>query len=120
MLSPAACRRIRRSSRSAVITTSPAGGISTGERRDAMLDARSPHPQESRARSDVLLRIDALRKHFPITKGIFRREVGAIRAVDGVSFEIMRGKTLGLVGESGCGKSTAGRTILRLYDPTDG
>jgi oligopeptide transport system ATP-binding protein len=58
--------------------------------------------------------------HFPITRGMFRRQVGTIRAVDGISFDIARGKTLGLVGESGCGKSTAGRAILRLYDPTDG
>jgi oligopeptide transport system ATP-binding protein len=68
----------------------------------------------------MLLRLDALRMHFPITRGMFRRQVGTIRAVDGISFDIARGKTLGLVGESGCGKSTAGRTILRLYDPTDG
>jgi peptide/nickel transport system ATP-binding protein len=60
-------------------------------------------------------------KHFPLTSGIiFQRKVGAIQAVDGVSFDVMRGETLGLVGESGCGKSTVGRAILRLYEPTDG
>jgi oligopeptide transport system ATP-binding protein len=85
-----------------------------------MLDARTVHPQETRARGDTLLRVDALRMHFPITKGVLRRRVGAIRAVDDISFQIVRGETLGLVGESGCGKSTAGRTILRLYDPTGG
>jgi oligopeptide transport system ATP-binding protein len=58
--------------------------------------------------------------HFPIFKGIFRKKVGEVKAVDGVSFDIIRGETLGLVGESGCGKSTTGRAILRLYDPTDG
>jgi oligopeptide transport system ATP-binding protein len=58
--------------------------------------------------------------HFPIYKGIIRRQVGVIRAVDGISFDIQKGETLGLVGESGCGKSTVGRAILRLYDATDG
>jgi oligopeptide transport system ATP-binding protein len=85
-----------------------------------MLDARTAHPQETRARGDTLLQVDALRMHFPITKGVLRRRVGAIRAVDDISFHILRGETLGLVGESGCGKSTAGRAILRLYDPTGG
>ena len=85
-----------------------------------MLETLSAPSRPSRARGDVLLRIDALRMHFPITKGMLRRKVGAIRALDGISFDITRGQTLALVGESGCGKSTAGRTILRLYDPTDG
>jgi oligopeptide transport system ATP-binding protein len=58
--------------------------------------------------------------YFPIYKGLLRRQVGAIKAVDDVSFEILEGETLGLVGESGCGKSTTGRAILRLYDPTAG
>ena len=69
---------------------------------------------------DVLLRVDDLTKHFPIYRGIIRRQVGAVRAVDGISFDVKRGETLGLVGESGCGKSTAGRTILQLYKPTRG
>jgi len=85
-----------------------------------MLETLSAPSRPSRARGDVLLRIDALCMHFPITKGMLRRKVGAIRALDGISFDITRGQTLALVGESGCGKSTAGRTILRLYDPTDG
>ncbi len=68
----------------------------------------------------VLLEINDLKKYFPINRGIFRRKVGDIRAVDGVSFKIYRGETLGLVGESGCGKSTTGRTILQLLEPTDG
>jgi oligopeptide transport system ATP-binding protein len=67
-----------------------------------------------------LLRIDNLTMHFPIYKGVLRRQVGVVKAVDGVTFDIKEGETLGLVGESGCGKSTAGRTILRLYDATAG
>jgi oligopeptide transport system ATP-binding protein len=69
---------------------------------------------------DTLLRVDDLVMHFPIYRGVIQRQVGAIRAVDGVSFDIKRGETLGLVGESGCGKSTTGRTILQLYRPTAG
>ncbi len=70
--------------------------------------------------TETLLRVDNLKKHFPIYKGVIRRQTGAVHAVDGVSFEINKGETLGLVGESGCGKSTTGRTILRLYKPTAG
>ena len=68
-----------------------------------------------------LLQVKNLVKHFPITRGVvFSRQVGAVKAVDGVSFDIKRGETLGLVGESGCGKSTTGRVILRLIEPTSG
>jgi oligopeptide transport system ATP-binding protein len=70
--------------------------------------------------TETLLRVDNLVKHFPIYQGVIRRQVGAVHAVDGVSFDVYKGETLGLVGESGCGKSTTGRTILRLYKPTDG
>ncbi|HZD10953.1 MAG TPA: oligopeptide/dipeptide ABC transporter ATP-binding protein [Candidatus Binatia bacterium] len=70
---------------------------------------------------EPLVRVRNLKKHFPITKGlIVQRRVGAVQAVDGISFDIYRGETLGLVGESGCGKTTAGRTVLGLYRPTDG
>ena len=72
------------------------------------------------AENDVLLRVDNLVKYFPIMRGIFQKQVGAVRAVDGISFDVKRGETLGMVGESGCGKSTAGRTILQLYRPTSG
>ncbi len=68
----------------------------------------------------ALLRVDQLVKHFPIMAGVFQRQVGVVHAVDGISFEIFPGETFGLVGESGCGKSTAGRTILQLYRPTSG
>jgi oligopeptide/dipeptide ABC transporter ATP-binding protein len=67
-----------------------------------------------------LLRVDNLKKHFPIHKGVFSRVSGHVHAVDGVSFRIDRGETLGLVGESGCGKSTVGRTLLKLIEPTEG
>jgi peptide/nickel transport system ATP-binding protein len=67
-----------------------------------------------------LLDVRGLKKHFPIYKGVFSRIAGWVRAVDGVSFHIGRGETLGLVGESGCGKSTVGRTLLKLIEPTEG
>ena len=67
-----------------------------------------------------LVRVRGLKMHFPIRKGLFQRTVGAVKAVDGVDFDIERGETLGLVGESGCGKSTTGRAVLRLYEPTEG
>jgi len=69
----------------------------------------------------VLVRVEDLKKYFPITRGILiQRQVGAVRAVDGVTFEVYQGETLGLVGESGCGKTTTGRTLLQLYRPTAG
>ncbi len=68
----------------------------------------------------VLLKVDKLVKHFPVLRGILQRQVAAVHAVDGISFEIRKGETFGLVGESGCGKSTAGRTILQFYRPTSG
>jgi oligopeptide/dipeptide ABC transporter ATP-binding protein len=67
-----------------------------------------------------VLEVTGLKKHFPIQQGVLRRSRGVVLAVDGVSFSIRPGSTLGLVGESGCGKSTVGRTILRLVEPTDG
>jgi oligopeptide/dipeptide ABC transporter ATP-binding protein len=70
--------------------------------------------------TDVLVEVRDLVKHFPIRQGLLQRQVGAVRAVDGVSFDVVRGETLGLVGESGCGKSTTARLILRLMDPTSG
>lgn len=78
-------------------------------------------PKRAKSGDDVILSVTNLKKHFPINAGfILQREVGAVKAVDGISFDVMRGETLGLVGESGCGKSTTGRTILQLYEPTAG
>ncbi|MGI5916395.1 MAG: ABC transporter ATP-binding protein [Anaerolineae bacterium] len=69
---------------------------------------------------DVLLEVKGLKKHFPVRSGLLRRVTGAVKAVDGLDLFVRKGETLGLVGESGCGKTTAGRTILRLMDPTAG
>ncbi|MEU7059889.1 dipeptide ABC transporter ATP-binding protein [Streptomyces sp. NPDC046197] len=72
------------------------------------------------APGETLLKVTGLQKHFPIRKGLFQRQVGAVRAVDGIDFDVRAGETLGVVGESGCGKSTMGRLITRLLEPTAG
>lgn len=70
--------------------------------------------------NDTLVDVKDVKMYFPVFRGVFKRKVADVKAVDGVSFSIKRGETLGLVGESGCGKTTTGRCILRLYDPTEG
>nr|WP_107407574.1 dipeptide ABC transporter ATP-binding protein [Streptomyces griseus] len=70
--------------------------------------------------SEPLLKVTGLAKHFPITKGVLKRKVGAVQAVDGLTFDVRPGETLGVVGESGCGKSTMGRLVTRLLEPTGG
>ena len=77
-------------------------------------------PETNPVSDNVLLEVKNLRKYFPVKKGIFRRTVAHVKAVDGIDFFINHGETLGLVGESGCGKTTAGRTILRLIEPDPG
>ncbi|MCL6451922.1 MAG: ABC transporter ATP-binding protein, partial [Acetobacteraceae bacterium] len=67
-----------------------------------------------------ILEVKTLKKHFQVTAGIWGADRGIVRAVDGISFSLSRGETLGLVGESGCGKTTAGRVIVRIYEPTSG
>ncbi|MBU9721512.1 MULTISPECIES: ABC transporter ATP-binding protein [Bacillaceae] len=76
--------------------------------------------QETKKQSEHLLQVENLRKYYPVRGGFFRRKIGDVKAVDRISLELKRGETFGLVGESGCGKSTAGRTITRLFKPTDG
>ncbi len=85
---------------------------------DSELGGRTPDDLEAPA--DVLLDVRGLQKHFPIRRGLLSKQVGAVRAVDGISFWLRRGETLGLVGESGSGKTTAGRTLLRLIEPSAG
>ena len=89
------------------------------EQEKVMISAESPK-SSSPPTEEVLVQVRELKKHFPIMRGIIKRQVGSVKAVDGVTFDIRKGETLGLVGESGCGKSTTGQTILRLLTPTDG
>ena len=92
------------------MTERPGAGRDSGDR-----------PAQRAEDNRALVRVEDLKMYFPIRSGIvIERHVGDIKAVDGVSFEIKRGETLGLVGESGCGKTTVGRTLLRLYQPTEG
>ncbi|MCE7791334.1 dipeptide ABC transporter ATP-binding protein [Salipaludibacillus sp. CUR1] len=81
---------------------------------------KSGRAQQEKTSSDVILEVKDLKKHFPIKTGILQRTTGVIKAVDGAHFSVKRGETIGIVGESGCGKSTTGRTIIRLYEPTEG
>jgi oligopeptide/dipeptide ABC transporter ATP-binding protein len=88
---------------------------------EATTPAPAAQPGPPAIRGEALIEVRDLVKHFPLTTGIiFRKQIGAVRAVDGVSFDVRRGETLGLVGESGCGKSTTARLLVRLLDPTAG
>ncbi|WP_053709976.1 dipeptide ABC transporter ATP-binding protein [Streptomyces sp. NRRL B-3648] len=98
--------------------------MSETKKTDTVAEAEVPKQasavEDAPAEREVLLKVEGLTKHFPIKKGILQRQVGAVKAVDGIDFEVRKGETLGVVGESGCGKSTMGRVITRLQDPTGG
>ncbi|WP_428008792.1 ATP-binding cassette domain-containing protein, partial [Athalassotoga sp.] len=86
-----------------------------------MAEVKSVQTAQTQSKNDqILLDVKNLKKYFPIKAGVFRSTVGWVKAVDDVSFYIKKGETLGLVGESGCGKTTVGQTILRLIEPTGG
>ncbi|HET7799902.1 MAG TPA: dipeptide ABC transporter ATP-binding protein [Humibacillus xanthopallidus] len=85
-----------------------------------MTASTAPSPDTAVTGGDALLRVTNLTKHFPIRRGLLQRTVGAVQAVDGLNFEVAKGETLSLVGESGCGKTTTGRMLTRLIEPTDG
>ncbi|WP_316781819.1 ABC transporter ATP-binding protein [Streptomyces sasae] len=87
---------------------------------EAVIPQQASAPEKASGDREVLLKVEGLQKHFPIKKGILQRQVAAVKAVDGIDFEVRKGETLGVVGESGCGKSTMGRVITRLQDPTGG
>ena len=93
-------------------------GGAGGSRRRSVADGDRG---AARATASELLVVEDLKKHFPVTRGIvFQKQIAAVKAVDGVSFTIQQGETLGVVGESGCGKSTMARCIMRLLEPTGG
>ncbi|MFG2353581.1 ABC transporter ATP-binding protein [Streptomyces sp. NPDC048521] len=94
--------------------------MSETKKTDTAAEAAVPKQASAPEDREVLLKVEGLTKHFPIKKGILQRQVGAVKAVDGIDFEVRKGETLGVVGESGCGKSTMGRVITRLQDPTGG
>ncbi|SDJ23682.1 peptide/nickel transport system ATP-binding protein/oligopeptide transport system ATP-binding protein [Actinokineospora alba] len=90
------------------------------ENGDAVSAQTETQPVEAKRTDEALLSVEGLTKHFPIRKGLLQRQVGAVQAVDGLTFDVKKGETLSLVGESGCGKTTTGRLLTRLLEPTAG
>ena len=90
------------------------------QHRSPIVTTTHVKPTASKQAGEALLQVDGLTKHFPIKRGLLQRQVGAVQAVDGLTFDVMRGETLSLVGESGCGKTTTGRMLTRLLEPTGG
>jgi peptide/nickel transport system ATP-binding protein/oligopeptide transport system ATP-binding protein len=111
-------RRAEARPRKAGSTVAPAGEASAPSAAAVTATSGGPDPVPA---GDLILDVTGLQKHFPVTQGIFiRRKVGAVKAVDGLTFSVNRGETLGVVGETGCGKSTMGRLLSRLLEPTGG
>ncbi|MBZ0268169.1 ABC transporter ATP-binding protein [bacterium] len=100
--------------------TRPDGSLELVDKHPDLSQFEKPRAARPAPQGDALLEVDGLKVHFPIRKGLLQRVTGHVKAVDGVSFRVHRGRTLGLVGESGCGKTTTGRAILRLIEPTAG
>ena len=98
----------------------PAADAAAAARQQADDTSDTQRRADNAADTEPLLRVTGLKKHFPIYGGLFRRQIGSVYAVDGVDFDVQRGETFALVGESGCGKTTLGRSLLRLTEPTAG